>query len=169
MSTLRTEAGGTHAVCFIFLKNEIVRMIPQFFQAGALHIPDTALKKRNGRPETVRTLQYLPYQNGFILYCVYARCIRGESIASLERIHRERSKEGIFIAQFITFHIFTFQKHHRNLSCFSQKSELFRLSPCQQHDAFDVERYLLIDVRVTACSRKHIISKRKQVHACQKT
>lgn len=32
-----------------------------------------------------------------------------------------------------------------------------------------MERYLLIDVRVAACSRKHIISKRKQVHACQKS
>ena len=30
-----------------------------------------------------------------------------------------------------------------------------------------MERYLLIDVRIAFCSRKHIISKRKQVHTCR--
>ena len=34
----------------------------------------------------------------------------------------------------------------------------------QKHNRFNMARYLLIDVRFCARSRKHILSKRKQVH-----
>lgn len=77
---------------YYFMKNKIIRVKPDFIQMGTLHIPNAALKERDGRYKTFRALRNFYDQNRFLLHGIHSCEIRFKRIFSCYGVNRQRQE-----------------------------------------------------------------------------